>query len=342
MTEIAQTLKMDADNYRYHCSMENFIMDEYSICREERQYAVFLYNILRKYGKKQSREKLTGEEKDNILEIFEACGIEADCDIEHVFYEATFMRDFFERERRYSAITKHHDNPATVFLQQSYKKEEKTKTDFNRRLIEYAFKSESENPPKMNMENEDRENKYEDDAYLRYNLGRNLPKGCKDLEKIEKAETVREKIRAMMNAKPDIAVIYKKSSQRYLLFIECKCESSEAVYNGVNQNGGNRKKEKLRQCSIQYDVARFLCDHYLNKELSKSDLNAIHLSPIMKSDKKSKIIKFTRTNKKTKKRNAKEESKDGNILIKTLIDCNNKIFEENAENNGEKEGVPHE
>ena len=253
-------------------------MEEYSICREERQYAVFLYNILRKYGKKQSRENLTGEEKNHIFEIFEACGIEADSDIEHVFYEATFMRDFFKRERRYSAITKYHGNPATVLLQQSYANEEKIKTDFNRRLIEYA--------------------------YLRYNLGRNFPKGCKDLEN-------------------------KECGQRYLLFIECKFESSEAAYNNTSPDSGNQKTEKLRQCSVQYDVAKFLCDYCLNEKLSKSDPNAIHLSPIMESNKKSKIIKFIRTNKKTKNQNDEDESSDRKILIKTLIDYNNKIFEDN-------------
>ena len=313
MMGTSQTPEMDTDN-RYHCTIENFITDEYSICREERQYAVFLYNILRKYGKKQSREKLTGEEKDHILEIFEACGIEADMDIEHVFYEATFMRDFFKRERRYSAITKYHGNPATVLLQQDYEKEKKIKIDFNRRLIEYAFQSEGKKTPKMNMENDNRESQYEDDAYLRYNLGGNLPEGCKDQEKIE---PLREKIRAMMNAKPDIAVIYKKNDQRYLLFIECKFESSEAAYNGTTQGG------------IQYEIARFLCNYYLTEELSESDPNAIHVSPIMESDEKSKLIKFMRTNRKTKKQNAKEESNYGKILIKTLIDYNNKIFENN-------------
>ncbi len=321
----------DVNDNRYHCSIENFIVDEYSICREERQYAVFLYNILRKYGKKQSREKLAGGAKDDILRILEACGIEADSDIEHVFYEATFMRDFFKRERRYYAVIENKGSLADVLLQQRYEKEEKTKTDFNRRLVEYAFhKREGENPPKRETDHK------ENDAYLQYNLGGNIPKEC------EKAiEEVREKVRAMMNSKPDIAVIYKRDSRRYLLFIECKFESSEATY-GNRKNQKDKKEEKLSQRSVQYDVAGFLCDCYLNRDLSKTDPNYISVSPVMEADHESRMVRFMRSDEKQKKRDAKEARNVGKIFIKTLIDWNHKIFEEDDENDGQKDGVRHE
>ena len=80
-------------NEKYGCTAENFIKDtetEYSICREERQYAVFLYNILRKY---RSKDKRNGNQR--IINIFDACNVPAEAEIENVFYEATFMRDFF-------------------------------------------------------------------------------------------------------------------------------------------------------------------------------------------------------------------------------------------------------
>ena len=32
-------------------SIDNYISDEFSICREERQYALYLSNVLRYYGK---------------------------------------------------------------------------------------------------------------------------------------------------------------------------------------------------------------------------------------------------------------------------------------------------
>ncbi len=322
MREDAQMCKRDADdkmrgirnadNNRYNCSIENFIRDEYSICREERQYAVFLYNILRKYGKGQSREKLAGEEKEDILAILEACGIEADDDIEYVFYEATFMRDFFKRERRYCAVIKNKASLADVLLQRDYEKEEKTKTDFNRRLIEYVFQWAGGDPPEMNMENGDKESG-EEDAYLRYNLGRNIPKECRGLEKLEKAEepetagNVREKLRAMMNSKPDIAVIYQKNGQRYLLFIECKFESSEGRYDSLSQR------------EVQYHIADFLCG-YLNE---RNCQEYIKVSEKMKSG-QSRIVRFKRSDRGGQEPCLPEE---GNILIKMLIDYNDKVFD---------------
>lgn len=79
---------------KYGCSIEHFIEDKYSICREERQYAVFLYNILRKYNTENKRTD------EDIVSIFDACRIPLKAKIQSVFYEATFMRDFFERNRR--------------------------------------------------------------------------------------------------------------------------------------------------------------------------------------------------------------------------------------------------
>ncbi len=304
MKEIAQMRKMDADDNRYNCSIENYIMDEYSICREERQYAVFLYNILRKYGKRKFREKLTGKEKKDIPAIFKACGIEADSDIEYVFYEAAFMRDFFKRERRYYAVTGS-GKVATALLQQSYEKEKKTKTDFNRRLIEYVFHTwEGKDPPEMDMADDQ-----EKDAYLQYNLGGNIPKECADLGKIEE---VREKVRAMMNSKPDIAVIYKKGGQRYLLFIECKFESYEDTV--------ECEKSLLSQRMVQYHIAEFICG-YLNERNGQEYIN---VSEQMKSG-QSRMVRFRRSD---SGRQGPYLPEDGNILIKLLTEYNDKIFDD--------------
>lgn len=69
-------------NKKYGCTAENFIKDmetEYSICREERQYAVLLYNILRYYRKPEMR---SGEAES----IFEVCGMPKEAKIKKVFY----------------------------------------------------------------------------------------------------------------------------------------------------------------------------------------------------------------------------------------------------------------
>ena len=44
-------------------SIESFIQDSHSICREERQYALFLYNILCRYGSAKMRKSLKNEKK---------------------------------------------------------------------------------------------------------------------------------------------------------------------------------------------------------------------------------------------------------------------------------------
>ena len=322
--------KMYADGNRYNCSIENFIMDEYSICREERQYAVFLYNILRKYGKKQVREKLAGEERDTILKIFEACGIEAEDDIEYVFYEATFMRDFFERERRYSAAIKYDSNKVEAkLLQKTYANDTKwenigddaAKKCFNYQLLKYVHKHDEEH----NQHQDRHQDKIDENLkeILRYNLGHTPILGYPQIDGAELNDREKEKIKDMMNAKPDIAVIYRGMSdeeKKYLLFIECKFESYEDSYNGEN----------LSQCSIQYDVAKFLCN-YLNDLMQRDFLDdgpgcKMAVALIMESDHKSRMVKFMRTDEKKKKQGAQEERNVGKILIKTLIDCNNKIF----------------
>ena len=84
---------MTESNYKeYEPTLENYISNEYSVCREERQYALFLNNILLKYRDPDSRD-------ETVQKIFEACGL-SEAAIINVFYEATFMRDIFERNRR--------------------------------------------------------------------------------------------------------------------------------------------------------------------------------------------------------------------------------------------------
>ena len=83
---------MNNSTKKYELSIENFICDEFSICREERQYAVFLYNILRKYGDAGKRKKQAQDIKD----IFTECHIPENASIDHIFYESAFMRDFLK------------------------------------------------------------------------------------------------------------------------------------------------------------------------------------------------------------------------------------------------------
>lgn len=243
----------------------NYISDEYSVCREERQYALFLNNILLKYRKWE----------DKVSAIYTACGIPEDAEILNVFYEATFMRDIFERNRRihFGAIS-----PEKSLLNKSCSLNGTTVNDdnryksFNDKLIKHVTKSAVS---------------YNGDEV---NLGKN-----KIVCKI--SDDSKEEIQAMMNSKPDIAVIYKQGKQKYLLFIECKFESSES------------KKGDKKQTEIQWKIADFLC----NKE--NGFLTELEISPQM-TGKKSRLVQFTR----------KPAEADNEIRITDLIDFNNEIF----------------
>lgn len=263
---------------KYECSIEHFVNDEYSICREERQYAVLLYNILRKYHSAEERRL-----KNCVSEIFKACRIPPDADIMHVFYEATFMRDFFERNRR----LKLSKNPSEKLLNTTFSPDNqgddrfnlKSEESFNVKLVEYVTKK------RISCTNND---------VIEVNLGHNaIPDGYGELKKEEMAD-----IQQMMNAKPDIAIIYKEKETKKLLFLECKFESGESSY-----------KDGVKQSHIQWKIADFLCNSYLKEE-------GIDISERME-DEKSCIVRFVRI----------EPKKPNEIQINELIKLNNKIFE---------------
>ncbi len=289
-------------NEKYGCTAENFIKDtetEYSICREERQYAVFLYNILRFYRKPEMR---CGKTK----RIFTVCGIPEDANIKKVFYEATFMRDFFERNRRLILGKDEEGKMPGILVQTEFTRKKKSmdKNDaFNYKLMEYVHKGKVENCT-------------EED--LKYNLGHHVPHA-------ELSEEELFAVKCMMEAKPDIAVLYEKGGKEYLLFLECKFESGESFYSNEDNS------IKMSQREIQWLIADFLCRTYLK--------GTVEISESMK-DKSSCLVRFVRECREKTEGEIKEEIKKKNkeeikkeikkeIKIGDLVDLNRKeIFHE--------------
>lgn len=280
---------------KYRCSVENFMKDNYSICREERQYAVFLYDILRKYKDPDEDER---KKKDgDVFHIFDACSIPPNAKIEHVFYEPTFMRDFFERNRR---IVLGKDRLAQILLQitfspSDYKMDKED--SFNYKLVKYVCEKvygEKNVISDMKLWNLEE-----------YNLGGSISEEFKqkemeiirstttDKESQKKAGVIQDRIRQMMNAKSDIAVIYsvynkEGNEERKLLFLECKFESGESTYKGSESEECD---ETVTQRAIQWMVADFLCSKYLE---------GIQVADVMKEN-KSCLVKFVRNKRKEKK-----------------------------------------
>lgn len=324
--------KRDSSRERFEPSIKNFLCDKYSICREERQYVVFLYNILRKYATLESRKREGEENADrvNVKKIFESCGLKDDAFIDYVFYEPAFLRDFFERYNRLR-LSKESEWPERL-LNKSFscslsKGESARKEDFNTKLIQYVYeqkKKEKNETRKIEVEYSGRE----------CNLGQNNNKLCFEKLKIYDLENnqtislndnekkwIKHRVKWMMNAQPDIALIYhlgeEESAKKFLLFIECKFTSKESSYRYEVDSESN-EKEHVKQGEIQWMIADFLCSCLHNYNDNKEKMT---LSPSMKEE-RSHFVYFVRRY----RTNENNGEKKDEILIEDLIRCNNEIF----------------
>lgn len=202
---------------------EEYFAKENPVCREERQYALFLYSRLLQMVEQKNL-------KDDV--ILTACGLPTDEElrIQSVAYEATYMRDFFwkDRERRERRQAKEKKK-----LDYEKKLEKKNPEDcFNRKLYEYV---------RMQLEKEGVDcEKVLSQIPRNKNLGGKIEWGNVD-ERIVKC------FREMMNSKPDIAIYYEYKGEKYLKFLECKYLSNVKKYGEVSQ------------LEIQSRICDFLC-----------------------------------------------------------------------------------
>jgi len=313
---------VNIDNYIRFYKKDDKAKECPPICREERQYALYLSNVLRYYGK-DPQNRIRDNEK--VKNIFKACGFN-DVDlknivIENVYYEATFMRDFFERNRKI-----HFENDAKIT-------EENKRLSFNLRLLKYCWcnylkesKDELEDfiAEEIEMTNFEEKNygsrneipflKYAEYVKKNFKNEKEFKEECDSIEnkrEFSKDIKLRRIVRAMMNAKPDLAVIYydnKGKGLRKLLFIECKYKSQEDKYKFYSYDVNEKvEKGEISQTKAQGYIANFLCGYYMK--------NVVELSGIMKKNNESKMVKFVTAS-----------AKDGEINIKDLIELEEDIF----------------
>lgn len=224
------------------------------------------------------------------------------------------MRDFFERNRRW--ILGGHDTDRRLnksFSPSDYKIKNVKEDSFNYKLMEYVLGC----PDFIDSTVYSEEEK---------NWGRNKIQ-TKLSDSAEEDSERKSIIRRMMNAKPDIAVLYNQKEVNYLLFLECKFETGEISYPlGEKNNQGLQinVKEPLKQNAngpavnprigqrkIQWMIADFLCGSYF-----KGDLN---VSGSMEKEKSSCLVQFVRKKK-------QDEQASGKIWICDLINLNAEIF----------------
>ncbi len=168
------------------------------VCREERQYALFLYNRL---------EKLLCKSVLAEDPILTSCGI-GDAGqsvvVHWIAYEVTLMRDIFFAEQQ---------------IRENELKGRKIRTSagvldcFNKRLYEYVYK-------KLNGEDAEVPDADWDTVPADRHLGTNKKNTGIKQGPMEKC------LLQMMNSKPDLAVVYSagtsENAPRYLKLIECK------------------------------------------------------------------------------------------------------------------------
>lgn len=293
-----------------------------SICREERQYALYLSNVLRYYGKHHDKLEINSVAIEIFNSIFRKKGEEKEqalddtyknIYIENVFYEATFMRDFFERNRRLR-FTKDQTKLKDAILKKKFKLPADKKLDkeksFNHSLLKYCWDvicDRDSNPDKdINL------NDVEEVNYGKNNI-------ITDDGTILAAHSL---ARAMMNAKPDLAVIYynkNSKSKKKLLFIECKFKSDEDCYYYKDNNDNN---QRIYQTEVQGLIAEFLCreNSYLpDLEISKLMNNKDFEKPEAKYNKSKYISK--------KVTFVQEVANIEEINIANLIELEKSIFE---------------
>ena len=261
---------------KYDCTLENYINGAYSICREERQFVLYLHNILLKYRNPENRID------ERVLRLFRVLKLEG-LQIEYVFYEVSFMRDFFMRNRKLALLDESCyetellkdralDGRHKIYHEKS----------FDKRLIEYCTGKETVLPADGTIEE--------------VNYGHNDIEDSLGLD-----EQIKTKMRRMMNAKPDMAVIYRKDDQHYMLFIEFKLESPELVY-----------EKGITQRDVQGEIADFLCNNFLEN---------IKVSESMMTEGKCKSMLVRLVRKENKR------PRGNHILIEDLIALNQSIFE---------------
>ena len=319
-----------------------YISNDYSICREERQYALYLSNVLRYYGKDKNRQ-INDFKKLN--RIFDACGLDMiNNKIIYVFYEATFMRDFFDNNRN-----RKNANGKKIFGKDFKITGNNREESFNLRLLKYCW---------INVLGEqiisfdkliDKKIESNEMEEKNYGARNKIPllneKVNKKLTKSEFAELIKDEdcertiqrdvkfktiVRAMMNAKPDIAVIYDDNRQMKLLFLECKYLSKEDAYSYYVEGNNEVEIKTFEQTKVQGYIADFLCNHspYMSKnvkvsEIMKRDMNGNQLD----TPRSIKVTFYQSDNETTVKKSDKESHTIQHcICIKDLVELEKQIF----------------
>ena len=279
----------DFINY-YFLKEDNKVNDKLpAYCREERQFALFLYNYLLKIVE-NNQGKVDQNDK-----VIKACGLSGAEKIKSVYYEVAFMRDFLHKEK-YNANS-NFNNELFKYIKSKIVDDkdlkwlidpDKVKKLFDKYILADYKNELKENP--FNIYNYN--NKYE--ARSNVNYGSNVKDSVKDkgVEVDTLPYYIRILMRAMMNSKADIGIIYlDKDNNYHLKFIECKYESDESDVRllPLKKDGSIKQPFVLRQTVIQYFITEFICNEICNKNINGKNFIADYPSIVIFSKEYGKI-----------------------------------------------------
>ena len=229
------------NNYFY-----NYLNSQKPICREERQFALFLYNKLDSL--KNCPDNILTKEK----ELLKVCGLELAIEIKQVAFEAAYLRDL-----KYTA----REQDKNLNTQNKKVKENGLELEFNNIICKAVLASDVMKDLRKTIENssfysEFRQYKFEskecDYCWL----------SIKNEEESKVCGIFLRYIRALMHVKPDIAVVYKidKTEKEYIKFLECKYMASEGKYDFETKGDDLLSNFKhLLQTDLQIMVLNILC-----------------------------------------------------------------------------------
>ena len=250
--------------------LNEFINGNDSICREERQYALYLYNILDKQG---SIVIKNNEKKQ-------------DYKIEKVFFEVSFLRDYFERCN------------------------DDDKKEFNTSLIHF-----SRNHVKVSPNNKIWD-KFEGSDFLQGHVN-----GWHNKSDVWK--TVGTKLpQYLMNAQPDIGMLLSDNNGYHICFIECKYCSGFGKYPSKSSKGDSLSTDEggYHQLDVQNYIAEFLCssEYGLNAYYNNEKLKPL-------SPKCTMVAWFTNNDKMQKKQEYKYPGNEGPVTFEPKLLLNDLI-----------------
>lgn len=221
--------------------LENFLGEEEVVCREERQFAALLYSAF--------LDEKRGRRSEYTNDIVSRClGLEKDVfEIRDVYFEATLMRDYFR------AVGKKDNNNRMT------EEEKREKKEFNERLLQFCFgflDKDCKNTTVEEIKNLlDKEKQFHHffGHINKYPVLEWMNSKEKEIKEQIKVKAGLDIARMMMNATPDILVIYKMKDddKTYAKALECKYESDEGRYADVA--GVNVKMQYfIQECVMSF------------------------------------------------------------------------------------------